>query len=219
MIDCIVVPAENSSVFRQAKENTARKGLTAIAMARQAALLLLTVHGYEIPTHAVSNDFYRQTLELDLRSKREFTEAIMSAMGGIDKRRFSQFKLLLQLSDEALELADRHNLDEFRLRPVLQLPEDAQAEMIQHIVQFNLSGRQVKEICERGLEDEADISTDTTSPHIRRFVKSMQKMSERDEEDFIRGLLSQEQTPEMASARIDSTISFLMKIKNRLSAE
>jgi len=49
MIDCIVVPAEKSSVFRQAKENTARKGLTAIAMARQAALLLLTVHGLRNP--------------------------------------------------------------------------------------------------------------------------------------------------------------------------
>ena len=43
-------------------------------MARQAALLLLTVHGYEIPIHAVNNDFYRQALELDLRGKREYTD-------------------------------------------------------------------------------------------------------------------------------------------------
>ncbi|MBZ0278532.1 MAG: ParB N-terminal domain-containing protein [Anaerolineae bacterium] len=47
MIPCIIIPAERSSVFRQAKENTARSGLSAIAMARQAALLLLTVHGYQ----------------------------------------------------------------------------------------------------------------------------------------------------------------------------
>ena len=33
-------------------------------MARQSALLVLTVHGYEIPSHAVSNDFYRQALDL-----------------------------------------------------------------------------------------------------------------------------------------------------------
>jgi len=83
MIDCIVVPSEKSSIFRQAKENTARKGLSAIAMARQAALLLLTVHGYEIPITAVDNDFYRQALDLDLRGKREYTEAILNAMGGI----------------------------------------------------------------------------------------------------------------------------------------
>ena len=88
MIPCIVVPAEQSSVFRQAKENTSRTGLNAIAMARQAALLLLTVHGYEIPDYPVSNDFYRQALELDLRGKREYTEAILTAMGGIDKDAF-----------------------------------------------------------------------------------------------------------------------------------
>ena len=52
-------------------------------MARQAALLLLTVHGYEIPAYAVGNDFYRQALDLDLRGKREYTDAILSAMGGI----------------------------------------------------------------------------------------------------------------------------------------
>ena len=39
MIPCIIIPAERSSVFRQAKENTARSGLSAIAMARQAATL------------------------------------------------------------------------------------------------------------------------------------------------------------------------------------
>ena len=108
MIDCIVVPSEKSSIFRQAKENTARKGLSAIAMARQAALLLLTVHGYEIPITAVDNDFYRQALELDLRGKREYTEAILNAMGGISKQRLRHYKALLQLSDEAIEPGKRY---------------------------------------------------------------------------------------------------------------
>ena len=82
MIPCIIIPANRSSVFRQAKENTARSGLTAIALARQAALLVLTVHGYEIPAYAVGNDFYRQALTLDLRAKREYTDTILTAMGG-----------------------------------------------------------------------------------------------------------------------------------------
>ena len=69
MIPCIIIPANRSSVFRQAKENTSRSGLTAIAMARQAALLLLTVHGYEIPAYAVGNDFYRQALDSRLTCK------------------------------------------------------------------------------------------------------------------------------------------------------
>ncbi|MCA9891165.1 MAG: hypothetical protein KC546_22465, partial [Anaerolineae bacterium] len=63
MVPCIVVPPEIASPFRQAKENTARSGLSAIALARQAALLLLAVHDYELPDYAVNNDFYRQALD------------------------------------------------------------------------------------------------------------------------------------------------------------
>lgn len=217
MIDCIVVPAETSSAFRQAKENTARKGLTAIAMARQAALLLLTIHGYEIPDHAVNNDFYRQAL--DLRIPRGQAEQIYSSMGSISKQRFNQHKDLLRLSDEALESADRHNLDEYTLRPVLQIPHEAHAEMVQHIIQFNLSGRQVREICERGIEDDPKSESNDTAPHIRRFVKSMRKMNEGDEEHFLQDLLQEERSPVMAHARIDSTIAFLVRIKSQLPEE
>ena len=122
MIPCIIIPANRSSVFRQAKENTARSGLTAVALARQAALLLLTVHGYEIPAYAVGNDFYRQALDLDLRAKREYTDMILSAMGGHQTRCSSvRSKRLLKLSDEALELADRHDIEEGRLRYVVNV--------------------------------------------------------------------------------------------------
>jgi len=217
MIPCIIIPAAQSSVFRQAKENTARSGLSAIAMARQAALLLLTVHGCEIPAYAVGNDFYRQALTLDLRGKREYTDAILSAMGGIDKGRFRHFKSLLALSDEAFELADRYSLDEFRLRPVLQLPLDVQAEMVQQIVQFNLTGRQVQDIIEKGLESDEAASTDNTPPQIRRFVKVIRSLNEADEQDFVRGLVSQEKSVAIAAARIEATIQFLTRVRNRLN--
>jgi hypothetical protein len=111
-IPCIIIPSKRASVFRQAKENTARSGLTAVAMARQAALLLLGAHEYDIPTSVVDNDFYRQALDLDLRSKREYSDVILSAMGGIGRMQFSRYKALLRLSDEALELADRYHLEE-----------------------------------------------------------------------------------------------------------
>ena len=121
MIPCII-HTNRSSIFRQAKENTARSGLTAVALARQAALLLLTIHGYEIPAYAVNNDFYRQAQDLDLRGKREYTEAVLSAMGGIKKAQFSLIKSLLSLSDEALELADRHAIEEYKLRYIVAVP-------------------------------------------------------------------------------------------------
>ena len=219
MIPCIIIPAESSSVFRQAKENTARAGLSAVAMARQTALLLLTVHGYQIPDSVVPNDFYRQALELDLRGKREYTEAILTAMGGIDKGHLYHYKTLLRLSDDALELADRHNIDEFRLRPVLQLPQDVQAEMVQQIIQFNLTGRQIQDICSKGLDVEESEPTATISPPVKRFVKSMKTLSGSQEEEFVQGLITEEKTVTMARARLDSTIEFLMRIKNRLPKE
>ena len=169
MIDCIVIPAERASAFRQAKENTARKGLTAIAMARQAALLLLTVHGYEIPNHAVTNDFYRQALELDLRGKREYTDAILSAMGGISRVHFSRFKALLRLADEATELADRHGIDEGKLRHVLQFPIDEQTEVIRQIIDFNLTVKQVKQLGD--LDNGEENEDDPLAKRDKRIVK------------------------------------------------
>jgi hypothetical protein len=219
MIPCIIIPAERSSVFRQSKENTARAGLSSVAMARQAALLILTVHGCPIPDTAVTNDFYRQALELDLRGKREYTEAILTAMGGIDKGHLYHYKILLRLSDEALEIADRHNIDEFRLRPVLQLPQEVQAEMVQQIIQFNLTGRQVQEICGKGLDAEVDNNSAVISPPVKRFVKSMKTLNENQEDEFVQGLLTEEKTITMARARLDSTIEFLMRVKNRLPKE
>ncbi len=216
MIPCIVVPSERTSVFRQAKENTSRTGLTAVAMARQAALLLLTVHDYEIPDYPVANDFYRQALDLDLRGKREHTNAVLTAMGGIDKGRFRHYKSLLALSDEAMELADRHGLDEFHLRHVLRLPTDVQAEMIQHIIQFNLTGKQVKEICEKGPSEDTPPTEVVPPPQVRRFIKSMKRIDEDDKEEFVRGLLIEEKTAALARARVDATIAFLQQVKNRL---
>jgi hypothetical protein len=111
-------------------------------------------------------------------------------MGGIDKGRFRHYKSLLALSDEAIELADRHGLDEFHLRHVLRLPTDVQAEMIQHIVQFNLTGKQVKEICEKGLSEDMPPAEVAPSPKVRSFIKSMKRIDDNDREEFVRGLLT-----------------------------
>ena len=217
MIDCIVVPAEKSSVFRQAKENTARKGLTAIAMARQAALLLLTVHGYEIPIHAVNNDFYRQALDLDLRGKREHTDAILSAMGSISRVHFSRYKALLKLSDEAWELADKHCLDEWKLRYVLSLPSEDHAEMIKQIVTFNLTGRQIKQMCDEGVSTEDDAKTTGEDKQLLRFATTMKKINSFNVEQFAEVLLAQEEDSHIAAARVDGMIDYLVKLKAYLN--
>ncbi|MAS35517.1 MAG: hypothetical protein CL610_16010 [Anaerolineaceae bacterium] len=220
MIPCIIIPAERSSVFRQAKENTARSGLSAIAMARQAALLLLTVHGYEIPDAVVSNDFYRQALDLDLRGKREYTEAVLSAMGGVKKGYLSYIKNLLRLSDEALELADRHNIEEYKLRHVVTLPQDYHAEIVRQIVDFNLTSRQVKELCEGdGLLAKSSDPLEKLPAQAVKVAKVTQAISSTSPQDIARALMRQEGDPTIALGRIHALQKVLAEAERYLNDE
>ncbi len=217
MIPCIVVPEAKSSVFRQAKENTARSGLTAVAMARQAALLLLTVHGYEIPAYPVGHDFYRRALDLDLRSKREYTDAILSAMGGIDKRRLHQYKSLLQLSDEALELADRYHLEEYRLRPVVSVPAEYHAEIVRQIIDFNLSAKQVQELCEAdAIDTETEDEIEKLPRAAVKMARAVQATHSTSAQDVARALLQQEGDAAIARARLQALHKLLNEVERYL---
>jgi hypothetical protein len=219
MIPCIIIPTERSSVFRQAKENTARSGLSAIAMARQAALLLLTVHGYEIPATAVPNDFYRQALDIDLRGKREYTEAILSAMGGAKKGYFSYIKNLLRLSDEAMELADRHNLDERRLRPVVALAPEYHAEVVRQIIDLNLTAKQVKELCEGDLHEGKEDEQDRIPAPALKIAKVAQTTAAAAPQDIARALIRQEGDTSLARARLQALRKLLTDAERYLVDE
>ncbi len=220
MIPCIIISAERSSVFRQAKENTARSGLSAIALARQAALLLLTVHGYEIPTHAVSNDFYRQALELDLRGKREYTDAILSAMGGIKKGHFSAIKALLRLSDEAVELADRHSIEEGKLRHVIALPAEYHTEIVRQIVDFNLTSKQVKELCEGdGWDSGNNESLEKLPAAAVKMAKVTHSVPTTSPQDFVLALIQQEGDAAIALARLQAMRRLILEAERLLSGE
>jgi hypothetical protein len=213
MIPCIVIPSERSSVFRQAKENTARTGLSAIAMARQAALLLLTVHGYEIPNGPVSNDFYRQALELDLRGKREYTEAILTAMGGVKKGYFSYIKGLLRLSDEAMELADRNNVDERRLRPVVALSPEYHVEVVRQIIDLNLTAKQVQELCEGDVLNQLEDRQQGIPASAIKIARATRKTATAAPQDVARALLEQEGDANLARARLQAMQKLLTDVE------
>jgi len=201
-VPCIIVKSEKASVFRQARENTARAGLSAIAMARQAALLLMTVHGVSKPDYAVTNDFYRQALDLDLRDKREYTDDILAAMGSIGRMHFSRFKALLRLSDEALELADRYNLDEYRLRFVLNIPAEDQAEMVKQMIHLNLTGRQVQAICEQQ-DGKADVPPKDELPKSAiRLAGAVRSTADLSGEGLAHALFRQEKDWHLVRARL-----------------
>lgn len=215
-IPCIVIPAEMFSPFRQAKENTARQGLSAIAMARQAALLLLTVHEYEMPNSAVTNDFYRQALELDLRGKRDSTEQIYSAMGGIGRKRFSQYKALLRLVDEAWEIADQYNLDEKVLRLVLSLPPERQIDVVAKIAHEGLSATQVEKLLSESSSDKAD-KISKEKKRVYNFVRSFQKLKNTSPNEVAQELLAQEGSVESARARLKALKELVEKADSLLN--
>jgi hypothetical protein len=209
MIPCIVIPYESASAFRQAKENTARSGLSAIAMARQAALLMLYVHGYPMPDGPVPADFDRQALDLDLKGKREYTAAIYAAMGGLDKRRFSRYKALLKLGDEAMELADRHNIEEGLLRHILQLAPEEQVEVIRHIITMNLTVKQVKDLCSNGVVESSDETQFDVPRHTKQLAKLMKSVKSSSPDALAKYLLDQEQDITVARARLQSLRTLL----------
>ena len=190
MIPCIIIPQEKGSPFRQAKENTTRAGLNAVAMARQIALLLIYVHGKPMPAGPVPMDFYRQALDLDLRGKREYTEAVYSSLGGINKSDFSLHKSLLKLCDEAIEIADRNNIEMFKLRYVVQLeqPED-QVELLRQIIQLGLTSRQIKDLIEKGLSAQTNFE-DEPEP-LPKSVIQIARLALKPDERFNPGTLAQ----------------------------
>ncbi len=219
-VPCIVIPSGRTSAFRQAKENTARAGLCATAMARQAALLILAVHGIERPDGPVGNDFYRQALDLGLGSKREYTADILAAMGGISRAYFSYYKALLALSDEALELADRYHIEEKKLRYVVTLAPESHAEVVRQIISFNLTSAQVKQLCEADGDDPPD---SPGTPKISRSAVQIAKLSRGDgnafSQDLARALLTQEQDVKVARARLATIRRMLDEADKYLEAE
>lgn len=213
MIPCIILPTGEASVFRQAKENTSRSGLNAIAMARQVALLILWVHGIEPPKSTISNDFYRQALAYDLRDKREYAPDVVSALGGIHKSQLRRYKALLSLSDEAMELADQHSVDEFKLRFVVQLLPEQHYEIVRQIVDFNLTSKEVRALCvETPIVDDEDTPAKIPS-HARRFARSVLSGNTREAEHFVGALIEVESNPEVVRIRLES---FMQSLDNYL---
>ena len=206
MIPCLIIPQEKESPFRQAKENTTRAGLNAVAMARQIALLLLYVHGVNMPSGPVKMDFYRQALDLDLRGKREYTEVVYSSLGGMSRPNFADFKSLLKLCDEAVEIADRHSIEARKLRYVVQLDNSAdQVELLQQIIQLDLTVKQIRDIVEKGSLERTN-SEEEAEP-LPKSVMQIARLALKPDDQFdpstlARAVLGMERDRGVAKARL-----------------
>ena len=126
-------------------------------------------------------------------------------MGGVGKMQFSQYKALLKLSDEALEMADRYHLEEYRLRPLLSVSPEYHGDIVQQIIDFSLSAKQIKELCESdgSLQEEEDERKDLP-PAALKIAKVTQSVQSTSAQQLARALILQEGDAALAKARLQA---------------
>ncbi len=112
---------ENMSVWRQAAENNARTNLNAIARARQFALLLMDLYGWEnfqpIDAFEHEQDFYAQVADGDrFRIPRGQGEKLVAALGLKHTQQLRGLRALLRLPRDVWVRADDENWTENFLR-------------------------------------------------------------------------------------------------------
>jgi len=222
-IQCIVVPA--SSPWRQAAENTSREELSAMAMARQLATLLLDLHDIHPDySNPIPNDWYRQALAH--RVPRGEGSNLRAALGGIERSQFSRIQALLRLSDPVWELADRHRLEEKRLRHVLKLDDESlQVKLVRMIVDEGLSAEQIRKLVEADVlsnqpGDSSSTSSETAKAQSARVAKRwprwVQQFSEADVDQVAEHWLK-DQEPEIIKQQVTSLRKLLDAVEKQMS--
>jgi len=108
-------------VWRQASENNARDNLNAVSRARQLALLLMDLHGWQnfSTLDACDNEqaFYAQVADGSTwRIPRGQGERLLNAMGLSDASQLRQYRALLRLPGELWRKGDDEDLSEGELR-------------------------------------------------------------------------------------------------------
>ena len=109
------------NLWRQASENTARDALNAVARARQIALLLMDLHGWDkfAPIESFEHEqaFYAQVANADRwRIPYGKSEQLCLACGFENASRIRQYRALLKLSHEQWTYADDRDISEFEIR-------------------------------------------------------------------------------------------------------
>ena len=108
-------------VWRQASENNARDNLNAIGRARQLAVLLMDMHGWQhFAAHSECEDdqsFYAQVADgARWRIPRGQGERLLNAMGMRDPSQLRQYRALLRLPADLWRRGDDESLTEGELR-------------------------------------------------------------------------------------------------------
>ena len=140
-------------------------------------------------------------------------------MGGIKRGQFSHLKVLLKLSDEALELADRYNIEEGKLRYVLNVAPEYHAEIVRQIIDFSLSVKQVKEMCEGDGAHDPKSDADDISPSAMKVAKATQTVNTMTPQELARALMRQEGDASIARARLQAMRKLISEAEGYLANE
>jgi hypothetical protein len=87
----------------------------------------------------------------------------------------SRYKVLLKLSDEAMDLADRYNIEEGKLRHIIALDPEYHLELVRQVVDLNLTSKQIKEICETG-DIHTELQQDRNIHLARARIETMRRV-------------------------------------------
>lgn len=226
-IQCLVV--DHASPWRQAAENASREELSAMALARQAATLLLDLYDIH-PDYSMSipNDWYRQAL--NYRVPRGEGAALRAALGGIERSQFHRLQALLALPDPVWELADRYRLEEKRLRYVLKVQDQAlQVQLVRMIVERNLSAERVQRLVESGelnslfagyeWVSERDSGEDILSERVANRWFSLAKQVPRANLKMVADEWLRRQTPEEIRQQVAALRRLLDMVEERVQQE
>lgn len=112
---------EEVSIWRQAAENNARDDLNAISRARQLAILLMDLYGYDqfepMSSFEHEQDFYAQVADgNDFPVPRGKGEQVVTAMGFKNTVQIRQYRKLLRLTNQQWDYADDNDWTERQIR-------------------------------------------------------------------------------------------------------
>lgn len=114
-----IMPERN--VWRQATENNARQNLNAVARARQLAILLMDIHGWDnfrqLSDFENEQDFYAQVQDgTQWRIPADKTEQLLKAMGLNNQTQLRQYRAILRLDSITWRVADDNDWTESAIR-------------------------------------------------------------------------------------------------------
>jgi hypothetical protein len=119
-----------------------------------------------------------------------------------------------------LELADRHNIEEYKLRHVVAVPVEYHAEIVRQIVDFNLTSKQVKELCQGdGLDGGDNEPLEKLPLSAVKMAKVTHSVTTTSAQDFVLALIQQEGDPAVALARLQAMRKFVLEAERLLSGE